>query len=343
MKRCKGCGEILQYENKNMLGYSPKEEFDYCQRCFRLLHYGDVTFIDQKDTSNDEIIASYDDFNDALFVLIVDPFDALFLDQDYLLKIFKTRKDLLLIINKIDLLPKNIKDEKINDIYLDILKRCGNINCLLTYKNDRTFNELFFNVLKEKKIKKVIFTGRANVGKSSLINKLIANNVLTASIYPGTTLKTNEIIYKDYLFIDTAGLIDDESFLSHLNNENIKKILPLKTIKRQIFQLYNDQSYMINGLLKIDFKPRRTSSVEFMIANNLIIHRSKLSSSDLYFKKNGINDPLRLLPLKKHDYFINGHKLFYLKGLGLIKINGCGNLKIDVNDKIKIYNKEVNI
>lgn len=100
MKKCKGCGEILQYEHKSMLGYAPSEDFDYCQRCFRLTHYGDTSKVSKKFTSNDDIIESYKNINDALFVLIVDAFDALFLDQDYLLDIFKDKK-LLLIINKL--------------------------------------------------------------------------------------------------------------------------------------------------------------------------------------------------------------------------------------------------
>lgn len=41
-KRCKGCGALLQNENKNEIGYTPKMDADYCQRCYRLSHYGDV-------------------------------------------------------------------------------------------------------------------------------------------------------------------------------------------------------------------------------------------------------------------------------------------------------------
>ena len=342
MKKCKGCGEILQYEHKDMLGYAPSEDFDYCQRCFRLTHYGDTSKVSKKFTSNDDIIESYKNINDALFVLIVDAFDALFLDQDYLLDIFKDKK-LLLIINKIDLLPKNINDNKISDLYLDVLKKCGNINWLLTYKNDTTFNDLFFEILEESGMSKVVFAGRANVGKSSLINKLIENQELTTSIYPGTTLKVNEITYKDYLFIDTAGLIDDESFLSHLDNKNIKKLLPLKTIKRQIFQLYENQSYVINGLVKFDILPSGNASIEFMVENNLEIHRTKYSNSERYFKNNCIKDPLRLLPLKENEFDLDGINLFYLKGLGLIKVKGSGKVVVNVNDRIKIYTSEVNL
>lgn len=342
MKKCKGCGEILQFEDKNLPGYAPSEDFDYCQRCFRLTHYGDTSKVNKEDTKNEDILKAYKEINDALFVVICDPFDALFLSEDNLLSNFEG-KDILLIINKIDLLPKNITEEKINKIYLESLKKCKNVNCLITYKNDETFNDLFFEVLEELKHKKIVFAGRTNVGKSSLINKLLEDNVLTTSIYPGTTIKVNRINYKGYSFIDTAGLIDSESFLSHLSNNNVKKILPLKTLKRQMFQLYENQSYILNGLLRVDIKPVKNASIEFMINNNLEIHRTKLENADRYFDRNCNDDKLKLLPLKSHEYKVDKFNTFYLKGLGIFKIKGKCDVDIKVNDDIKVYISEVNL
>ncbi|MEG1463253.1 MAG: ribosome biogenesis GTPase YqeH, partial [Anaerorhabdus sp.] len=44
MTTCKGCGVVLQYDNPKDLGYSPKKDSDYCQRCFRLMHYDDLQY-----------------------------------------------------------------------------------------------------------------------------------------------------------------------------------------------------------------------------------------------------------------------------------------------------------
>ena len=41
-KKCKGCGVLLQQDDKNAIGYTPKISGDYCQRCFRITHYDDV-------------------------------------------------------------------------------------------------------------------------------------------------------------------------------------------------------------------------------------------------------------------------------------------------------------
>jgi hypothetical protein len=39
IRKCAGCGLPLSTDPKN-LAYTPNLDFDYCQRCFRLKHYG---------------------------------------------------------------------------------------------------------------------------------------------------------------------------------------------------------------------------------------------------------------------------------------------------------------
>ena len=48
-KICKGCGIVMQSEDKTKLGYTPKPEADYCQRCFRIRHYDDVVISMKQD------------------------------------------------------------------------------------------------------------------------------------------------------------------------------------------------------------------------------------------------------------------------------------------------------
>ena len=62
----------------------------------------------------------------------------------------------------------------------------------------------------ESDLPKIAIVGKPNVGKSSIINKLIGENRLIVSDIAGTTRDAvdTEVTYqgKDYLFIDTAGL-----------------------------------------------------------------------------------------------------------------------------------------
>lgn len=342
MKKCKGCGVTLQYRDKNLKGYSPKEELDYCQRCFRLMHYGDINDFSKNLDDNINTLNIYKDIKDALYVLIVDCFDGLYLSKDKLLGNFKD-KDVLLIINKIDLLPRNVTEDKIENLYINEIKKLNNkiVDVLLTYKNDYTFKDLFFEVINEKNYKNIVFVGRVNAGKSTIINKLLENTDLTTSIYPGTTVDTNEIEVGDYKFIDTPGLLDDESFITYIDNYLLKEIMPLKTIKAKSFQVYDNQSYSIEGLVDFDIKPKENITISFYINNNLDVHRTKLDNIDRYFNNNKFE--LSYLPFSSHDYIIDTYKTFYLKGLGLIKIMGKCNLDIRVNKNIVIYDSEVNI
>ena len=55
MKKCKGCGAPIQNKDPKMAGYSVNLEQDYCQRCFRLTHYGDLGLLKLKEVHNDEV------------------------------------------------------------------------------------------------------------------------------------------------------------------------------------------------------------------------------------------------------------------------------------------------
>ena len=66
-----------------------------------------------------------------------------------------------------------------------------------------------------KKIK-LCFIGNPNVGKSTLINRLLNSNELETSEYPGTTkniVETNLIWNeKEFVFLDTAGVYKKKNF-----------------------------------------------------------------------------------------------------------------------------------
>lgn len=345
MKKCKGCGALLQSENPKLTGYVKSLEQDYCQRCFRLTHYGDSTPLVNEKIDNQETLKIYKKYAKEIYVLIVDAFDALCLDSDDLLENFKDKK-VLLVINKIDLLPRSVKDDKLEDSFKNVLKNCYTnniIGCLLTYKNDYTFNDLFFEVLNEYRTKKFIFAGRVNAGKTTLINKLLGNNDLTVSTYPGTTINENEIYYNDFTFVDTPGLIDENSFINKLDKNVLKDLIPNKCVKTKVFQLYEEQAYFIEGLLEIDVKPIRNSSVTFYIKNELEVHRTKLTNSDYYLDKHRNEFKLKLLPFKSTSIKNIQDATFYLKGLGYIRVKGLADVRIKVNEEIKVYRCGVKI
>ena len=343
MKKCKGCGVILQNDNPELAGYSLNTEQDYCQRCFRLIHYGDANKLSKEKISNKDIIKIYSQYNDEIYILIVDAFDGLCLDNDDLLTYFKDKKAIL-VINKIDLLPRSVKDDKLEDLFKNVLSRCYTkniINCLLTYKDDPSFNDLLFSLLSELKQAKYLFVGRVNAGKTTIINKLLNNDDLTVSPYPGTTVKENIVKINNYTFIDTPGLIDEDSFINRIDKKYIKSLIPNKCVKPRVFQFYEEQAYFVEGLIRIDVVPKRNSSITFYVKNELDVHRTKLSNADNYINKHAKEIKLKLLPYKQNSYKNIKDATFYMKGLGYIRIQGYTDVKINVNKDIKIYKCEV--
>lgn len=345
MKKCKGCGATLQCDNQNDLGYVLNPQQDYCQRCFRLIHYGDAKKLKQENITNDDVLKLYEEYKEDVFVVIVEVFDALIIDLDNLLEYYKDKK-IILVINKTDLLPFNVKDEKIDNLLSKALSKVNNkniINCLLTYNKDPYFNDLFYSILDEFGFKRVVFAGRVNAGKSSIINKLCDEVSLTTSTFPGTTISSNVIEVGDYTFIDTPGLNDNESFVDHLDKDLIKKLIPLKTIKSRVYQCYDDQTYSVEGLISIDVEPRKNVSLNFYINNDLDIHRTKLENGELFMGKHGKEFKLNLLPFVSNEFKVTSRTMFYIKGLGYIKVNGNSTIRINVNKDIKVYKCEVEL
>ena len=347
MKKCKGCGIELQNIDTEKIGYIVDINKDYCQRCFRLSHYGDTTHLRNSHVNNKNIYDIYNRYKNGLFVVIVDILDCLILDNDDLLEVFKNY-NVLLIVNKTDLLPENIKDKKIENIFsrqlFDLNKKYPNIKAaILTNKFENKFNAQFFECIDELKAKTVVFAGRANAGKSSLINKLLNNDSLTTSIYPGTTLDEVEIDYKNYIFIDTPGLVDINNYSTHLNTEKYKLSKIDKTIKPQIFQIFEPQSYFYEGLLRIDVIPENKASISFYINNNNEIHRTKIDNADTYYEKHYNEFKLRVKPLAKASYKIENYKLFIVKGLGFIKIDGNCEINLYSLQDVRIYESEIKL
>ena len=79
---CIGCGAPIQTKYKDRLGYTPQSALEkgletgelYCQRCFRLRHYNEITDVQLTDDDFLRLLHEVGDSN-ALVVNVVDIFD----------------------------------------------------------------------------------------------------------------------------------------------------------------------------------------------------------------------------------------------------------------------------
>ena len=108
-KKCIGCGILLQSDNLLTPGYTPNLENDYCQRCHRLQNYGEYEKVKIDDDLYGEVINTISRTHD----LVLYTADILNI-PDNLEEISKSLPNsMILILNKRDLLPKGINDERI--------------------------------------------------------------------------------------------------------------------------------------------------------------------------------------------------------------------------------------
>ncbi len=295
---CKGCGALIQHENKTLPGYVPQElsEIDaskpvLCQRCFRLRHYSDVI---TTCLSNDEYLTVIDKIKqeDALIVKIVDIFDftGSFVPA---IKKLTGNEDVILVGNKMDLLPKNVKPERILSWLAQMLASEGFSvldSILISAKYGQNLDELMELIDKYKGKRNVYIVGCSNVGKSKIVNQILKRylgyptDVVTVSSSPGTTIGLIGFPLLDGTMIyDTPGVINKHQYTYYLTRPSYKITVPKKEIKPLVFQLNEGQTLFFGGLARLDIITGETGdkvNVVTYFANTLNIHRTKTIRAD---------------------------------------------------------------
>ena len=325
-KKCLGCGVELQDENMLLDGYTVNLENDLCQRCFRLKNYGEYQATTKTNEEYQQILEAVGKTKD----LVVYVTDVLNVEQDlYDIRKFLPNK-ILLVLNKRDVIPKSVKDEKLIQYFKDKYDFFNDIVVVSCEKNmniDHLLNRIkFFQVTKQ-----VYVVGHTNAGKSSLINKLIKNyseskQELTISPLPSTTLNLINIEINDYLtIIDTPGLIDEGSITNYVDNELLKVITPKKEIKTKTYQLRRGQSIIIGDLVRIDYVDGEKNSFTLYISNDIKTKRIISSRHD------------DLKNLAKRTYQLPFNQDIVIKGLGFIKVVNRGVVDIYLNQRVETF------
>lgn len=305
-KICFGCGAKLQYSNKNNIGYVPKEKIDdakYCMRCFKLMHYG-VNINDSVPKTIDEILYLVN--NDYKFTIFMCDFLSL---SDKIINIYnKIKGKKLLLISKIDVIPKDIKIDKVRKYIKDYYK-VDNVRFVSSVNNygiDSLINYLLNNNIRETYI-----LGETNSGKSTLIN-----NILDAfdSKLTKTTMSNKKNTTLDFIRLyvnDRLTLIDSPGFVT--NRYELKE--ELKVIKPYTYQMKENECLKIN-----DFYLKVSNNTSITIYSNYKLDIKK------YYKDN-----------IEYDYSkdINNNSDILVYGLGFINIKN--NCKISLSNINKDY------
>jgi len=321
-KKCIGCGSILQSTDKNKIGYVPdfkENEAKYCERCFKITHYNEKLILPLENINN-YIIEEVNNNSEYIFFMI----DLLNINSETIntFKMLKSPKTL--IISKLDIIPKSIKEDLIANWIKETYDLKEDIKFLSTKKNINT--RLILKTLEENKINTAHILGYTNAGKSTLINKICEQNsiegkTITTSILPNTTVDFINIpINENITIIDSPGFTQENTLYD--NNEFLlmKNILPKNTIKPITEQTKENTSLIIEEKIRINANSK--NSLTFYMSNSIKI--------DKVFEKNK-----NLTDINSKEYKLEGNTDIVIKGLGFINVKkACTATIYTTNDNL---------
>lgn len=340
---CIGCGVTIQTEDKNALGYAPPSSLErdvvICQRCFRLKNYNEIQDVSLTDDDYRKILMGIGEQN-ALVVKIVDIFDF---NGSWLpgLQRYIGKNKVLLVGNKVDLLPKSVNKTRLLHWMKKEAKELGlkpaDVH-LISASKGYGIDELAESIDRHRHGRDVYVVGCTNVGKSTFINRLIqqfgaeTDQLITTSHFPGTTLNLIDIPLDDEsTLFDTPGIINHHQMAHFVNKNELKTIMPKKEIKPIVYQLNEGQTLFFGGLARFDYIKGDRRSFVCHVSNDIKIHRTKLeNANDLYERHLGgmltpPSDPESFPPLKRHEFMIKEGKTdIVLSGLGWITVPEAG-------------------
>ena len=331
IKKCIGCGSILQSEDNEKEGYINPEKLEtskYCERCFKIINYGEYKKVEEKKVDYLNIYKDINKTND-LVLFLVDIFnlnDTIDIVNKYI------NNKVILVLTKKDVLPKSVKENKIRN-YIKKYNFNNNIIdlCIISSKTNYNIDLLLELINKYKTSSKVYVVGNTNAGKSTFINTMIKNysdseDYVTTSIVPSTTLGINEIKITDDLYLlDTPGLIEDDNISKFVSDKMLKRILPKKEIKPRTYQLNEGDSIQSDDLFRLEYVKGDKNSFTIFISNDIIINRINTMTN------------LRGKELKKHVIEVDENSDVMVNGLCFIKIVGKAKINLYTIENVGVY------
>ena len=325
IKKCNGCGALLQTEQPEQIGYVRKQNLEnsiLCDRCFRIKNYGDYKIISKSNQDYLDILQKVDKTGD-LVVLVVDVFSI----SPMLEEISKLLSNpVLLVLSKRDILPKSIYEQKILD-YMERFSFHIVDKILISSNKNYQFDELFSMLHQYKKSDKVYVVGFTNAGKSTLINKLLynysdSNTQITTSILPSTTLDTIEITLDEELtLIDTPGLLEEGNLINLVTGKELKKIVPSCEIKPITYQVRQEQYFIID----------KYAYIECLDATNITLFFSKNLQIERIFQ------PKVTDALEKKSLFVKAKQDILILGLGFIKVSKTCHINVYTIKGVNVF------
>lgn len=316
-------GKMKEEKNKEK-GKDEPEKLMVCARCHELRHYGKV-----KDQSKENLLPDFDfertvgarlartHATRTVVLMVVDSADfdgsfprraaALLADLEEKEGVsWKENKSgnvprLILVANKIDLLPKQISSIRLDHWIRRRAKEGGAsrlsglflVSCIKSW-GIKAVLESIKNMAGPRG--EVWVVGAQNAGKSSLINALAKAEggatltQLTEAPLPGTTLglvRLGGILPAKAKLFDTPGLLHPHQITVRLNREEQKLVQVRKELKPRTYRVKAGDTIHVGGLVRLDVKVISASSMYITVWGStfLTCHFAKTQKAEETFEK----------------------------------------------------------
>lgn len=290
---CTGCGAGLQAESPDAPGYLPSSAKDrsqaVCRRCYRIRHYGEFS----------RVVVPPEEYARQVSQIAKKPGTVL-----YVLDVFDIHGSMipdlakyigpspvLAVVNKVDLLPKEVRPQKLEAWVRRILAQVDIHPRQVLFVSGQTKQgmDALWSAVEEQNRNPVYVVGMANVGKSTILNQLVGQREggepFTASRIPGTTLglvkaSVTSDSGRQVNFVDTPGLIHGKRVIDVLCPDCLKVAIPSNRLRPVAFQLDPGQTLWLGGFARFDFEEGAHQPVVCYVSNSLVVHRTKLENAE---------------------------------------------------------------
>lgn len=271
VRRCYGCGVVLQSANKRADGYvdsktleeTPLDKPIFCDRCYKDSKFNLVP--NEASVSPDFLTMLMDaKASDAFIVYVIDlySFECSFI-KDVVDAI--RRLKIMVVANKRDLLPKEAKDVSLREYVAHRFRAAGlaittDDIILLSLTSATDLTKIVKEIAEKRQGHDVYIIGAASSGKSLFLAtvlrqyKNVSPRNITTSEYPGTSLSVIQIpLDASSSVYDTPGTGVQNSFIGLSDQALVKTITPRSPVIGRTFVLRKGGSLFVGGLVRIDF------------------------------------------------------------------------------------------
>ena len=294
VRRCYGCGAILQSDRPEAPGYIEKKNIEgapisaplFCESCWKSTKYNLSPKVAK--ASPDFLLMLKDaQASDAYIVYVIDlfSFETSFVKEaNEILQGLKV----LVLANKRDLLPKSVDEESLKS-YIAHRFRVERLNVksddveLVSLQFASDVKAIAERIRKERRGHDVYVIGASSSGKSVFTNAFLrsyknpSNRAVATTLYPGTSLKVLTVpLDSSSSLYDTPGTSVENSMVAHVDSLTAFKLAPKEAVKGRAFTLYpGDGLFFEEHLARIDLLEGEKTPVKVYVSSEIPVSRKR--------------------------------------------------------------------